>query len=102
MYNAALKQKWDAQNKLEYAWEKGMKEGLEKGLEKGKLEGLEKGKLEGKLEGLAEGLKKGKQEERLKALNEKKQLAVELIKMGLQVTEIARLVGLTVEEIKQL
>jgi predicted transposase/invertase (TIGR01784 family) len=98
MYNAALKQKWDAQNKLEYAWEKGMKEGLEKGLEKGKLEGLEKGKLEG----LAEGLKKGKQEERLKALNEKKQLAVELLKMGLQVAEIARLVGLTVEEIKQL
>ena len=58
IYDARLKRYRDNRACLDYAIEKGVREGLEKGMEKGLAEGLEKGR--------AEGLEKGQQEEKLR------------------------------------
>ena len=48
IYDARLKRYRDNRACLDYAIEKGVREGLEKGLEKGRAEGLEKGQQEEK------------------------------------------------------
>lgn len=49
IYDARLKRYRDNRACLDYAIEKGVREGLEKGMEKGLAEGLEKGQQEEKL-----------------------------------------------------
>jgi predicted transposase YdaD len=78
MYNAALKQKWDAQNKLDYAREEGIKEGLQQG------------RMEERAIAEAE-----KSVEKLK-------MATEFKKLGISAKEIAGIVGLPQDVVEQL
>ncbi len=54
-------------------------------------EALQEGKAEGKQEGKAEGKQEGKQE-----------IALNLLKIGMKVTQVAQVTGLTVEQVRQL
>ena len=78
---------------------KGLAEGLEKGLEKGLKEGREKGLQEGREKGLQEGLEKGLQEGREE---EKCRNARGMKAEGIPAGTIARITGLTVDEINRL
>ena len=49
MFDLALKQKWDNENKLDYATEQGILKGREEGI----VEGIAKGRAEGIVEGIA-------------------------------------------------
>ena len=60
-----------------------------------KLEGLTEGFTEGRAKGLAEGLAEGEMRERIK-------MAGQALKMGMSVEDIAKLTGLTREEIEKL
>ena len=65
------------------------------GLTEGFTEGRAKGLAEGRTEGLAEGLAEGEMRERIK-------MAGQALKMGMSVEDIAKLTGLTREEIEKL
>lgn len=71
---------------------------LREGLEEGKARGLEEGKTKGLEEGLAEGLAIGE----VKATNQIKQIAKNMIDSGLSIDLIAQLTGLTPEQIQKL
>ena len=87
---------YDEKLAREVAREEGWEDGLEEGLEKGREEGLEKG-LE---RGLEKGLKKGREEGlKLGALTMARNLRESKL---LPLEEIARLAGLTVEEVRGL
>ena len=93
----------------------GMRKGMEKGLEKGKMMGMEEGKLEGleegKLMGIEEGKLKGIEEGKLKGLQEgiekgsKLQLettVVKLFKRGMEISVIADIHQIEVEEVERI
>ena len=69
----------------------GLKQGKAEGLKQGKAEGLKQGKAEGLKQGKAEGLKQGKEE-----------MARNMLKEGLEVNLIAKISGLTIDEIQKL
>ena len=90
-YIASMKQKWDYQNTIDFAENKGREAGLAEGREKGLAEGLEKG-IE---KGLAEGLEKGIEQERLKNARNFK-------KLGVSISTIAEATGLSEDQIREL
>jgi predicted transposase/invertase (TIGR01784 family) len=87
MYDSSQKRRWDNQNVLEYT----MKESMEKGMEKGIQIGIEKGIAQG----IEKGIEKGK-------LEEAKEIAREMKKDGLPLSQISKFTKLSIEEIEQL
>jgi predicted transposase/invertase (TIGR01784 family) len=79
-YQESLKVYRDLKNSIDTAYDEGKAEGLAEGIKKGLAEGVEKGLAEGKAEGIRLTAQKLKQE-------------------GLSVEMIAKVTGLTVEEI---
>lgn len=73
----------------------GLAEGLERGREEGEAEGFVKGREEGREEGKAEGMQAG---ERNKAVA----IARNLIAAGMSQEEVARMTGLTVDEVRNI
>lgn len=69
----------------------GLAEGLERGREEGKVAGREEGREEGKAEGMQAG-------ERNKAVA----IARNLIEAGMSQEEVARMTGLTVDEVRNI
>ena len=70
-------------------------EGLTEGFTEGRAKGLAEGRTEGLAEGRTEGLAEGEMRERIK-------MAGQSMKMGMSVEDIAKLTGLTREEIEKL
>ena len=71
-----------------------------KGREEGLAEGLAKGREEGREEGLAEGLAKGREEGREEGLVEGRlSIARKLKSMGMTEADIAKVTGLTIEDL---
>ena len=70
-------------------------EGLTEGFTEGRAKGLAEGRTEGLAEGRTEGLAEGEMRERIK-------MAGQALKMGRSVEDIAKLTGLTREEIEKL
>ncbi|MEY8591243.1 Rpn family recombination-promoting nuclease/putative transposase [Butyricimonas hominis] len=70
-------------------------EGLTEGFTEGRAKGLAEGRTEGLAEGRTEGLAEGEMRERIK-------MAGQAMKMGMSVEDIAKLTGLTREEIEKL
>jgi len=83
LYEARSMYIQDERGRAEGNYMKGMEDGLEKGKEEGLKEGLEKGIEEGKIE-------------------ERRGIAKNLIKLGLQAEQIATATGLSDREIKEL
>ena len=78
----------DVQDAVSYAQERGMAEGVELG----RMEGLREGRQEGIREGRQEGLREGKQEERM-------EIARTMLDCKFDISTIAKLTGLSEEEI---
>jgi len=95
--------------KDEAAWEKakarfareGREEGLEKGWEEGWEIGQEEGRKKGVEEGLEKGLEKGRTEGENKVLAQQRQTVIQAKQMGMEITAIATLVGLTESEVQE-
>ena len=83
IYDARLKRYRDNRACLDYAIEKGVREGLEKG----RAEGMEKGR--------AEGLEKGQQEEKLR-------IAKSLKDKNIDSATIAQCTNLSIEQVEAL
>ena len=83
---------------LEYAIEKGQKEGIEEGIKKGYNAGIERGRQEG----IEKGIEKGRKEGIEKGI-EKEKIAVvkNLIKEKINIEQIIRITNLTKEEIEE-
>ena len=84
-----LREKWvrDQVTDIKYATQKGM----EKGMEKGRAEGRQKGR--------AEGMEKGRQEGRAEG---RQAVALNMLKSGFGTPAIAKVTGLSIEDVKQL
>ena len=82
LYESSLKNKRDAESVRLTAIKEGIQKGVQKGLEK--------------------GLKKGRMEERAKAEAERLQSALSFKKMGIPVEDIAKGLGLTIEQVEEL
>jgi predicted transposase/invertase (TIGR01784 family) len=72
-------------------WQKGLTRGLTRGLQKGWKKGKQEGKQEGRQQGRQEGKQEGKQE-----------IALNLLKVGMSVDQVAQVTGLTIEQVRQL
>ncbi len=90
-YEESVKVYRDLINVVETARQKGERSGMEMGLEKGRAEGLEKGRAEGLEKGRAEGIRQANMEN-----------ARKMKSLGLSNNDIARITGLSSEEINQL
>ena len=90
-YKKSVLEYKDVQGAIICAREDGIEEGFEKGMEKGLEQGLEQGVKKGRMEGLNEG-----------KMAEKRQLALNMITEGIAIETIARISGLSSEEIKAL
>ena len=89
-------------NRAKALWE-GRQEGLKEGLKEGRQEGLKEGRQEGLKEGRQEGLKEGEKIGEQRGIEkEKRDVAQNLLSMGMDVNMISKATGLTVEEIKEL
>jgi predicted transposase/invertase (TIGR01784 family) len=75
--------------------EQGLVKGIEQGLEKGMEQGLEKGMEQGLEKGMEQGLEKGK-------LNEKIEIAKNMIKIGVDINIISNATQLSIDQIKKL
>ena len=73
--------------------------GMEKGVKKGREEGMERGRAEGREKGRAEGMERGMEKGRVEGLF---QSALNFLKMGLSVEDVARGTGLPKEKIMEL
>ncbi len=67
----------------------------QKGIEKGLQQGLQKGLQQGLQQGIEQGLQKG-------FFNAKRKIAINLLKMGLSVENVARGAELTIKEVEEL
>ena len=102
-YDESIKVYRDSQAVMAYreeqGWikgrEEGRKEGRKEGREEGRKEGREEGRKEGREEGRKEGREKGKEEERIK-------IAKSMKAEGLSDDAIARITGMSVEDIAML
>ena len=90
-YEESLKVYRDLINVVKTAERKGIAEGLKKGIEQGIEQGIEKG-IE---KGIEQGIEKGQYAEKLK-------IAANSLTLGMDVEFIAKLTGLSVDEIKKL
>ena len=86
-YDHALKVYRDNYNTFQGAIEEGMKEGREKGLKEGREEGIKEGREEGREKGRAD---------------KTKEVAQNMIKMGMSIEQIAQACGISVEEAEKL
>lgn len=86
-YEDSLKVYRDLKNVLDTAELRGLQKGMEKGMEKGMQKGMEKGMKKGRAEGLLEG---------------KKTIARNLKAIGLSPEQIAKVSGMTEEEVDAL
>ena len=75
--------------------EKGIKKGKKEGMEKGRREGIEKGRREGIEKGRKEGIEKGRK-------NEKIEVAINLLKSGVDHKIICASTKLTDQELADL
>ena len=94
---------FDRQEQLRYAVEKATEEGMEKGME----EGMKKGRKEGMKEGMEKGMKKGMKEGMEKgmekgAAQEKNAIARAMMEEGIPTGTIARITGLSEEQLAAL
>ena len=88
---------------VEDGTEQGIKKGIEQGIKKGIEQGIKQGKEQGRIEGIEIGIEQGKEEGRNEGKEiEKKQIAKNLLNIGLSVEQIAKSTGLTTEEIEKL
>ena len=90
-YEDSLKAYRDLKNVLDTAELKGLKKGMKKGLEKGREEGMKKGR--------EEGIKKGREEGATEAAIK---IAKAMLASGMNIEQIAKLTGLTPDEIRSL
>ena len=90
-YEDSLKVYRDLKNVLDTAELKGLKKGIKRGLEKGRKEGIKKGREEG----MKKGLEKGANEATIK-------IAKAMQDSGMDIEQIAKLTGLTPNEIRSL
>ncbi|EHQ25436.1 Rpn family recombination-promoting nuclease/putative transposase [Mucilaginibacter paludis] len=79
MYDSSLKAKWDYENSIAFAEERGIEKGREEGMEKGMEKGIEK------------GIEKGKYD-----------VAIEMKKEGITNSQIAKFTKLPIEVIEKL
>ena len=87
------KEYWEAQSQFKREWEDQLrKEELE---EKAWAEGIQEGRTQGMQEGLVQGMQEGE-------VNKARGIALSMLQRGYEVSEISRVTGLTVAEIKQL
>lgn len=91
-------------NSVYRRYKEGMEKGLQEGMEKGLQEGMEKGLQEGMEKGMQEGMEKGMEKGIQKGLQEggrRKQLEIarNMKAAGIDDTAIARLTGLSADEI---
>jgi len=104
MYRTAQQVRWDNQNALDFAKDKAEEKGHKLGLEKGLEQGREQGREQGIEQGIELGLEQGREEERVKAENEKREMAVklalEMLKDDEPLEKISRYTQLSVEEIE--
>ena len=70
-------------------------EGMEKGRQEGMQQGIQKGMQKGMQQGMQQGMQKGRQEE-------KRQVILNMLKKGLDISLISEVTGLSPEEIKKL
>jgi flagellar biosynthesis/type III secretory pathway protein FliH len=78
---------------------KGMRRGILQGKKEGMMKGIRKGMLQGKKEGMLQGKKEGMLQGKRDTMDE---IAKNLLKMKLSMTEIAKATGLTMKQIQQL
>ena len=85
----------DRLSEMELSKKEGIEEGMEKGMKKGREEGIEegmeKGMKKGRKEGLEEGIEKGV-----------KKTARKMLENEMEISMIARITGLSVEEIEEM
>ena len=84
---------------IERGIEKGIEKGIERGMEKGREEGMEKGREEGMEKGREEGIEKGREEGRE---TNKKNIALKMLKEGLDKAFISKITNLSEAEIIRL
>ena len=86
-YRKSLNDYEDVQRMQSYYFEQGEEKGFAKGEAKGKAEGKAEGRAEGKAEGAAEA---------------KRQMVLSMIEMGMDISTISQVTGLTVEEVQSM
>ncbi len=91
-YDESIKVYRDNLVTMEFAEQKGRAEGLAEGIERGLAQGLEKGLAQGIEKGLVQGMEKGKIEER-------RTIALQMKRMGMPVSSISEVTGLSQSEI---
>ncbi|TCD00072.1 Rpn family recombination-promoting nuclease/putative transposase [Pedobacter psychroterrae] len=90
MYRTAQQVKWDNQNVMDFQ------------IEKARESASQEGRQEGLKEGLKEGREEGREEERLKALAEKKEIALQMKQDGVNIERIVKYTKLSKEQIDAL
>ncbi len=90
-YKKSVLEYEDVQEAVRYARELGIEEGREQGLEQGREEGLEQGREEGRKQGILQG-----------EINAKRLLARNMLAEGLEPATVAKISGLTEEELQEL
>ena len=98
MFDLALKQKWDNENKLDYATEQGYLKGIEIGRAEGRAEGIAKGIAEG----IAEGIEEVIAEERNNTQQRLNRIAHYFHTQGNSVDEIASIMQLSAQEVEEI
>ena len=110
-YEESLKVYRDWNNVIDTAIQKGIARGMEEGLVKGMEEGLAKGMEEGIAKGMEEGIAKGMEEGIAKGMEKgiaegewmkAQTIAGNLKNAGLSIAEIAKVTGLSEDEINSL
>ena len=86
-YRKSLNDYEDVKRMQSYYFEQGEEKGFAKGEAKGKAEGKAEGRAEGKAEGAAEA---------------KRQMVLSMIEMGMDISTISQVTGLTVEEVQSM
>ena len=83
--------------------DKGIEKGLAQGIEKGRAKGMERGCANGRLEGFAQGIYEGRVRGMKKGIEEgQREIALNMLHKGIEVSLISEMTGLSVIEIKQL
>ena len=107
LFDSRMKLKSDIVGGFEAKFREGMQQGIEKGMqqgiEKGMLQGIEKGMQQGIEKGMLQGIEKGREEGIEKGLHAKAiETARNCIALKMPVATIAKITGLTEEEIERL
>ena len=102
-YKKSVLEYEDVQEAVRYARELGIEEGREQGLEQGLEQGREKGLEQGREQGLEQGREEGRKQGILQGeINAKRLLARNMLAEGLEPATVAKISGLTEEELQEL